>query len=1158
MRQASTAPSVSIKNLRVPLWALPVIVFLLGASMTVGMYSYLDRQENLAWKTSVSLDAALVTTEIRDRLRAHAQFLRGIRGFFSASAEVSPEEWEIFSQQLQIERNVPGIQAYGFAPVVNSADLPAYSAEQTRRLKSKVSKVTPQHHAREFSIPVTYVAPNTPQNQTAIGFDIYSEARRAEAIDFARDRDDIALSRRIELVQEYTQSSRQAGLLMVLPVYRSNTPTSTVEERRRAFIGIVYAAYRMGDFMRSFNYANSGALGLRILDEDSFNSERSEQTLSLLYDSGSGTRNEIIDTREMEFGQRNWHLHFSALGNAENQRDPILVLFAGLLTSVLLGMVIRTQSSYRERAERLANEITIELRLSEERFKLASEGTNDGIWDRNLLTNEVWHSERLKEILCFPPETDTANVDFFLTRIHPDDRAKLDNALKTHLQNRHPYRIEYRFHKGDGTWARFRSHGQGVWDKEGRAIRLVGSITDITEQYDAAQKLQQYRDFLATVLKFIPHPVFVKNRKREYIAANSAFCTLVDRREEDILGQTELGRTPMPAKLAQLIQGMDELVFTGSGEQVAEHDLPLQRGLRTVIARKALAIDPDGQPILIGTLTDVTDLRHAEHERLSADRQRSAILDAATEVSIIATDGNGMITLFNRGAEKMLGYHSEEVVGISTPALLHQPWEIEERGHYLSAELGFPVEGFEVFVTLPKIYGAESHEWTYIRKDGSHLAVSLVVTAVHGEDGSVTGYLGIATDITERKMAIAELERQRARMETIIEHIPGGVSLIDNELNFIAANHELKKVLDFPDELFASGPPSLFEVALFNARRGDYGPGDPKELAMHIVERSRQPTAHQFERTRPNGRTIEVRGTPLPDGGFVTIYTDITERKKAEAELLRHRDHLQELVSERTADLIAAKDAAERASETKSEFLANMSHELRTPMHSVLSFAKIGQEKSHGAHEEKLAHYFHRIHQSGTRLLALLNDLLDLSKLEAGMMHLQLKNHDLRAVVQEAIHENESWAGIKGVYLNAMPGDISTTVMCDAIRIGQVIRNLLSNAIKYSPENSAVQIIFSETTIPRGRRSSDPEDSGALQIEVRDTGPGIPENEFDQIFDKFIQSSKTKTGAGGTGLGLAICREIVQAHRGTIRACNNPSGGASLIVALPRQLHFPT
>lgn len=1155
MPQDSTSPVVRNEHRQRSSWAFPLAVALLSAGMTVGVYLYLDRLENLEWRTTVSRDAALVTTEIRSRLRTHAQFLRGIRAFFSVQENVSPEAWRRFSQQLQIERNVPGILAYGYAPAIPEAEMASFATKDLRVTKSGAPDLAPAPDGQAIALPVTYLAPENPQNLAAIGFNINSEPRRAEAVDLARDHNDIALSRRIELIQEGSQDNRQPGILMVLPVYRQGAPTTTVDERRRAFVGVVYADYRIGDFMASFNYANSGALSMRIFDEDSFNSARSEQSLSLLYDSGNNAESEVIDTREMEFGQRNWHLRFSPLNNSRNNQGPLFVLIAGFLVSAALGVLSRTQTSYRERAEQLAHDITLELRRSEERFKLASEGTNDGIWDRDLVSGTVWHSERLKSILAFPAETDTADVAFFLSRIHPDDRPRLDAVLQQHFKDRQPYHIEYRFLKGDGSWAWFRSIGQGVWNSKGQAIRLVGAISDITEQRNSARQLEHYRDFLATVLKFIPHPVFVKNQKREYIAVNTAFCRLIDRREEDILGRIELGRTPLPESLAERIRGMDERVFAGAGEQIEEHTLPLRRGVRTVIARKTLATSPDGLPILIGTLTDVTELREAEQERIAADRQREAILDAATEISIIATDVAGTIKLFNRGAEKMLGYRAEELVNKETPARLHLPKEADEHGRYLSAELGHPVEGFEVFVTMARLYGAESREWTYIRKDGSRLLVSLVVTAVRREDGAVTGYLGIATDITERKHALAEVERQRARMETIIEHIPGGVSLIDSELHFIAANQELKKVLDFPDELFSSGPPSLFEVALFNARRGDYGPGDPHKLAMDVVERARHPAPHRFERTASNGRTIEVRGTPLPDGGFVTIYTDITERKEAETELLRHRDHLQELVTERTADLMSAKDAAERASEAKSEFLANMSHELRTPMHSVLSFASLGEARAQAEAQQKLAHFFSRIHQSGTRLLGLLNNLLDLSKLEAGMMSLQLQDQDVLPVIEEAVQEIESWAATRHIQLAIESGATTTIAPVDAVRIGQVMRNLLSNAIKFSPDGSTVKILLVDIRLARGRRASDPGDIPALQIEVRDEGTGIPESELESIFNKFVQSSKTKTGAGGTGLGLAICREIIHAHRGSIRACNNPAGGTSLILSLPQDRH---
>ncbi|MFC5301678.1 PAS domain S-box protein [Azospira restricta] len=1103
-------------------WTFPVAVFALSAGMTIGIHQYERHADALTWQANLSREAAQVSSELRDRLRMHAQLLRAVRAFQETRA-AGDDSWQNFARRLPLERPLQDIRAYGIALLA----------------------------ADGKALPVRHVAAG--DGRHGAGADLLAEPRQAEAIELARDRDDVVVSRRIEFAGATEAAPREPGVLMVLPLYRPGAPQGTVAERRRAFAGVVFAAFRMRDFVHSLSRADAGALALRILDEDSFNLAADGQSLSLLYDSGTMADGGFGETREFEFGQRNWHLRFSARSNAGERRDTPALLLFGLLISALLALASRAQVGHRERAERRAQEIGRELRQSEERFKLAAEGANDGIWDRNLEDGTVWHSDRLKAILGFPEEVATASVDFFLSRVHADDRPLLEQALERHLRDRQPYSVDYRFRKGDGEWAWFRSRGQGVWNSDGRAVRLVGSIADVTAQKSAEGEVARYRDFLATVLKFIPQPVFVKNRRREYIAVNAAFCALVDLAEEDILGRIEIWREPLPAGLAGHIREMDERVLAGGGEQVEEQELPMRTGRRIVIARKTLATGPDGEPIVIGTLTDVTELRRAERERIAADRQRKAILDAATEVSIIATDRDGLITVFNRGAEKMLGYCAEEMVGRTTPERIHLPHEVAERGRFLSAELGKPVSGFAVFVTLAGIHGAEQHEWTYVRKDGSQLAVSLVVTAMRDENGELTGYLGIATDVSERQRALAELERQRVRMETIIEHIPGGVSLIDQELNFIAANRELKTVLELPETLFAAGPPSLYAVALFNSRRGEYGPGDPQALAMQLVERARHPVAHVFERTRPNGRTIEVRGTPLPDGGFVTIYTDVTERKRAEAELLRHRDHLQELVDEQTVDLRRAKEAAEAANEAKSEFLANMSHELRTPLHSILSFAALGGERAAVAAEDKLAHYFQRIRDSGGRLLSLVNDLLDLSKLEAGMMRIDATTHDVLPLLNEVIAELEPLAATRALRFSVASAATATTAFVDPGRIAQVLRNLLSNAIKFSPDGGTVDIAIADARLASGRRAGDAHDLAALQIEVRDHGVGIPEAELELVFEKFVQSSATSTGAGGTGLGLPICREIVRAHRGTIRACNNPRGGASLIVTLPRE-----
>jgi signal transduction histidine kinase len=200
---------------------------------------------------------------------------------------------------------------------------------------------------------------------------------------------------------------------------------------------------------------------------------------------------------------------------------------------------------------------------------------------------------------------------------------------------------------------------------------------------------------------------------------------------------------------------------------------------------------------------------------------------------------------------------------------------------------------------------------------------------------------------------------------------------------------------------------------------------------------------------------------------------------------------------------------------------------------------------------EKLSRYFQRIRQSGERLLMLLNKLLDLSKLEAGKMHVELARHDLLPLIDEAGAELEMLFTQRNLKLLIEPARCSTKAICDPTRFGQVIHNLLSNAIKFSPDGGQITISFVRSSISAGRRTDDGTIVPTLSVTVSDQGVGIPPDELDTIFDKFVQSSKTKNGAGGTGLGLSICREIMNAHRGTIEACNNPQRGASFILQLP-------
>lgn len=278
------------------------------------------------------------------------------------------------------------------------------------------------------------------------------------------------------------------------------------------------------------------------------------------------------------------------------------------------------------------------------------------------------------------------------------------------------------------------------------------------------------------------------------------------------------------------------------------------------------------------------------------------------------------------------------------------------------------------------------------------------------------------------------------------------------------------------------------------------------------------------------GRRVEPRGKD-EIGHLAAAFNEmLDEIERRDREIKEANDLLEARVAERTLELARAMVAAQAANIAKSQFLANISHELRTPMHGILSFARFGIDKGPTAGPEKVAGYFEKIHQSAAQLLGLLNELLDLAKMQAGRMNYNFTRVNVADVVRQAADEFVSLVSQRDLTL-VCPSIEEVSAEADPQRVLQVVRNLLSNAVKFSPAGGMIYLSCTA-------------DENAVHVSVRDQGPGIPEGELEQIFEKFVQSSATSTGAGGTGLGLAICRQIVKDHGGRIWARNASEGGS--------------
>ena len=558
---------------------------------------------------------------------------------------------------------------------------------------------------------------------------------------------------------------------------------------------------------------------------------------------------------------------------------------------------------------------------------------------------------------------------------------------------------------------------------------------------------------------------------------------------------------------------------------------PLSRSVRTlalmVEGGQAMAPLPVERNDEIGALlTGFNRLQDALLAKEKSLRLSASVFENASE-GIITADPRGIILSVNPGFTRLTGYSCQEVAGRDprmlssghqTPEVYAQMWQTLIRHGYWQGEI-------------------EDR-----RKSGETYVATLSIRSVHDEDGSVSHFVGILSDITERKQAEMALKESKALTDAVVENVPLMIFLKDaTDLRFVLFNRAGEELLGYDRKNFLGKN----DLDLFPPEQAAYFTAKDREAIgeeMSVLDIPEEPimTANKGQRLL-HTRKVCFRGADGTAKYLLGISEDITERKQAEIEIMRLNAHLEERVRQRTADLetansqlTQAKFESEAANIAKSTFLANMSHEIRTPMNGIIGMAAILRREGVSPLQAK---HLDTIDASARHLLSLINDILDLSKIEAGKFTLEEAPIAISSLLANVGSILAGRAREKGIRLLIEAVPLPHNLLGDSTRLQQALLNYGVNAVKFTEKGSVTL---------RTELQSETSDAVVLRFEVRDSGVGIEPEALSRLFNAFEQAdSSTSRRYGGTGLGLAITKRLAGLMGGEAGAESTPGVGSS-------------
>ncbi len=797
-----------------------------------------------------------------------------------------------------------------------------------------------------------------------------------------------------------------------------------------------------------------------------------------------------------------------------------------------------------------------ELQLNENHLVLAQSVAELGFFSRDLHSNSLFMSAEFLALFGLQDNSLQPTYDVFEKAIHTEDQEWVKQLLQSALDKKETVKFDHRIVLPDGKLRWIQTRAQVMVDANGVANTLLCTVMDITDFKRTEITLRDRDAHLRAVTNTLPDPMWLKDTDGVYIGCNREFERLIDTEESKVKGKTDYDL--FPRELAAESCENDKFAMASGRPTINQEEITYADDGHKELVEIIKAPMYTHAGTLIGVLSIARDIterkRHEEFSEFQARRAEALLgLPGAAEsmdetnfiqcsleimeelsnsrhsfIQIINDDEQNIdVSIFSK---RTLGaYHPDTSTphpvvkpSIFTTVLDQQePLLINDYpGHPGVTEppAGFPQ--LKRIIMLPVI---ENNKVVVV--------VGVANNNQKYSDLDVETVQLIANDtwrIVQRQRTSVQLRKLAQAVEQSPESIV--ITNLDSEIEYINQSF-LERTGYSQQELIGKNPSIL---------QSGNTPAESYQSLRHTLKQG-QTWQGEFINRRKDGSEFIVSALIAPlrqtDGTithYIGVNSDITESKRVAAELENHRHHLEELVDQRTEELAEAQLRAETANKAKSEFLANMSHEIRTPMNAIIGLTHLLQ---HASPNPEQAQGLSKIDRSAGHLLSIINNILDISKIEAGKMSLENANFSTEALFKQVGSMLQEQTLAKGLSLEVELGDVPAWLNGDSTRLRQALLNYASNAVKFSDQG---------TITLRAVKVEEKEERLLMRFEVHDTGIGIASDKLGELFQAFEQADASTTRKyGGTGLGLTITRRIAELMSGEAGAESEPGKGST-------------